>query len=445
MAKPGTKITPQQAQELFRSVDKILKFVSQDTGLPIKHRVKRQLADRSQVENYIGSRTKQDQDTARLEHDAVVLKKFGLIPRDFDLREFLIALLREQVAGYYDAKTKTVYLLDWVEPDDQKPVLAHELTHALQDQNFGLERLSKNAAKHDPTGLEADERLEARQAVVEGQAMIVSMDYLLAEAGSSVAKQPELVEAMQAGLSSNAPGNAVFDRAPIFLKQVLLFPYSYGALFERDVLVAKGKQTAFAGTLKHPPEDTRQIMLPSTYLKGQLIPPLAPIDFKKLAGQYPEWELSNMGEFDVDLLLQQYATPEVAGDLSQMWRGGYYWAAKTPGAPKDDHALATPDLAVAYVSRWANADAATEFAGIYSENVLKRYPAARQTAGLVTPTLEAPVIDGVQVTISPRLPGPILWQTNEGQVSIEARGDTVLVMETFDPQTAKAIHDAVFP
>jgi hypothetical protein len=444
-AKPETKITPQQAQELFRSVDKILKFVSEDTGLPIKRRVKRQLADRSQIEDYIGSRLKQDEETTRLEHSSVVLKKFGLIPRDFDLREFLIALLREQVAGYYDAKTKAVYLLDWVEPDEQKPVLAHELTHALQDQNFGLDRLTKGATRHDPTGLAADERLAARQAVMEGQAMIVSMDYMLAPMGTSVARQPELVEAMQAGLSAATPGNAVFNRAPLFLQQVLLFPYRYGALFERDVLLAKGKQRAFAGTLKHPPEDTRQVMLAATYLDGQLVPVLPPVDFEKLADRYPTWDISLMGEFDVFLLLQQYATPEIANDLSQMWRGGYYWAGKTPTAPKDDRALTPSGLAVAYVSRWLNDAAATEFAGIYSENVKKRYPGAQQTAGLVAPKLEEPPIAGVQVTISPRLPGPIVWQTSDGEISIEVRDNTVLVMETLDPQTAKAIRDAVFP
>jgi hypothetical protein len=443
-AKPETKITPQQAEELFRSVDKILKFVSADTGLPIKHRVKRQLASRSQVEEFIGARLKDDEETARLEHSSVVLKKFGLIPRDFNLGEFMLALLREQVAGFYDAKTKSVYLLDWVEPDEQRPVLAHELTHALQDQNFGLDRLDKRTSKHDPSGMEADERLAALQAVVEGQAMIVSMDYLLAPQGSSVAKQPELVEAMQAGLSSNTPGNAVFDRAPVFLQQVLLFPYRYGALFERDVLVAKGKEAAFAGTLKQPPHGTRQVMLPSTYLNRQKVPLLSPVDFKKLAGGYPMWDVSLMGEFDVSLLLQQYATPEIANDLSQMWRGGYYWAGKTPAAPKDDRALTPSGLAVAYVSHWSSDIAALEFAGIYSDNVQRRYPGARQTAGLVAPKPELSSVDGVQVTVTPRLPGPIVWQTSEGEVSIETHDDTVLVMESFDPQTAKTIHDAVF-
>ena len=77
-----------------------------------------------------------------MERSEIVLKKFGLLDRDFHLRPFLLSLLTEQIAGFYDNKTKTVNLLDWIEPDEQKPVLAHELTHALQDQKVDLTKWS---------------------------------------------------------------------------------------------------------------------------------------------------------------------------------------------------------------------------------------------------------------------------------------------------------------
>ena len=106
-----------------------------------------------------------------------------------------MALLREQVAGYYDSKTKTVNLLDWIDVEQQRPVMAHELTHALQDQSFGLEKWMKVG----DTDMEDQERAdarptlkkmkisEARQAVVEGQAMVVLVDYMLAPTGQSIA------------------------------------------------------------------------------------------------------------------------------------------------------------------------------------------------------------------------------------------------------------------
>jgi hypothetical protein len=138
-AQPEKKISPQEAAELFRDIDAILKFASRDTDLPIKQEVKRRLATREEVVAYLQKSMAEDKDTERLRRSERVLKKFGLLPADFDLEGFLVKLLREQVAGYYDAKTKTVNLLDWIGAEQQRPVMAHELTHALQDQSFGLE------------------------------------------------------------------------------------------------------------------------------------------------------------------------------------------------------------------------------------------------------------------------------------------------------------------
>ena len=148
------QITPAEAKELFRSVDEILRFASKDTGLPIKKKVKRTIVSRPQVEKYIGDKFKDDADRIRFERSELVQKKFGLLPRTFDLHSFLIKLLTEQVAGYYDEKTRTMNLLDWNEPDMQRPVMAHELTHALQDQSFNLEKMSKHDEEVEKHGLD---------------------------------------------------------------------------------------------------------------------------------------------------------------------------------------------------------------------------------------------------------------------------------------------------
>src|SRR6266853_5385741 len=121
------KISPQEAEKLFRSVDEILRFASKDTLFPIKREVKRRLVSRDEVEAYVTEHTSEAEDAKRLRRSELVLKKFGLLPRDFDLGKFLVVLLKDQVAGYYDPKTKTVNLLDWLGADQQKPVLAHEL------------------------------------------------------------------------------------------------------------------------------------------------------------------------------------------------------------------------------------------------------------------------------------------------------------------------------
>src|ERR1700678_3736279 len=172
------KISPKEAEELFRDVDQIMQFASKETGLPIRNEVKRRLVSRDEVVAYLEKNMAEDKDAQRLRRSELVLKKFGLLPRDFDLQTFLVALLREQVAGYYDPKTKTVHLLDWVPMEEQEPVMAHELTHALQDQAVGLDKwidrgekdLAETRKNPTATDIENDEVDNARQAVVEGQA-----------------------------------------------------------------------------------------------------------------------------------------------------------------------------------------------------------------------------------------------------------------------------------
>ena len=196
--KPATHITPEQAKELFSLVDELIKFSSAETGLPIKSTVKRQMTTRAAVESYLQEKFNDDQSAKRLQRDEIVLKKFGLLDRGFDLKPFLLALLKEQIEAFYDSKTKTVNMLDWVDIDEQKPVLAHELTHALQDQHADLEKwddqtpedVSTNSAG-DTDHLQKDEIDTARDAVAEGQATAVMIDYVLkpmARASSKILK-----------------------------------------------------------------------------------------------------------------------------------------------------------------------------------------------------------------------------------------------------------------
>src|SRR6266852_3279685 len=179
----GHKITSEETKELFQQVDEILRFASERTLLPIKHPVKKAMVNRAAVEKYIEDKFKDDVERIRFERSELVLKKFGMLPRTFDLHTFLVKLLGEQVAGYYDEETKTMNLLDWVEMEMQRPVMAHELTHALQDQSFDLGKLTKKneaiekRGPEDPNALiKIDEESSCRSAVMEGQAMIVLVD-----------------------------------------------------------------------------------------------------------------------------------------------------------------------------------------------------------------------------------------------------------------------------
>lgn len=434
-AESETKITPQQADQLFHEVDTILDFASKDTNLPIKHGVKRRLTSREEVVAYLKKSMAEDKDVQRLRRTELVLKKFGLLPKDFNLQSFLVDLLEEQVAGYYDSKTKTVNLLDWVAPDLQRPVLAHELTHALQDQSFGLDKwLKKGSEDIDakknlvPDDFTKDEYSEARQAIVEGQAMVVLLDYMLAPMHRNVADSPEIVDTLNEDMQNGTPDSVEYRNAPIFLKESLTFPYRYGVEFEAEVLRAKGKDGAFAGPFQNAPSTSREIMEPKTYLSGERIPPLPLPDFKQILKDYDRFDVGAIGEFDVDVLAEQYAGKDAAQHIYPNWRGGYYYSVHPKGSPQGT-------LGLVFVSRWASPKAAEEFAGIYSRGIAERYKNLQTAPGNDLPA------DLKQLHT---LGGDHTWNTDEGAVVIDVQGDTILVTESLDTEIANQFKAAVF-
>jgi len=440
-----TTVSPKEAKELFRSVDEILEFASQDTGLPIEHKVKRRLTKRDEVQSYIEKSMKDDKDAKRLERSSAVLKKFGLLPRNFDLPTFLVTMLREQVAGYYDAKTKTVNLLNWVDVEQQKPVLAHELTHALQDQSFGIEKWMKGSTQHtdnkqnipSQSDIETDEEESARQAVVEGQAMVVLLDYSLASTGKTMLESPQIVEALKQGMLEGSADSPAFRDAPIFLKEELTFPYRYGLDFTGALLQAGGRELAYAGAFKDPPKTTREIMEPQTYLAHEKVEPMKMIDMERDFKNYDPFDIGAMGEFDVDVLVEQYAGREEAAAIYPEWRGGYYFA----GKPKaDKSADKSAPIGVLYISRWSSAAKAAEFAAVYAKSLAQRYQ-KRQALGMDGKVAEdAPPVDSWRT-----LRGRHAWLTEEGAVVIEVRGDAVLISESLDDDTTKRVEADYWP
>jgi hypothetical protein len=427
--EPEHKITPEEAKELFQSVDEVLKFASKSTLLPMKQPVKKAIVSREQVEKYIEEKFKDDTDRIRFERSELVLKKFGLLPRTFDLHSFLIKLLGEQVAGYYDEKTKTINLLDWVELDMQKPVMAHELTHALQDQSFDLGKMMKKDEEiekrgpSDPNALiKIDEESACRTAVLEGQAMIVLVDYILAPAGRSVEDSPKFVEMMQASMDQRGE-SPLFDNAPLLLREELVFPYSRGMKFIQELLVAGGKKLAYTGVLSRMPETTREILEPKEYLAGRRVPVLLLPDMGFLKKDFEAFDAGAVGELDVEILLKQYADADTAKRLSPEWRGGAYYAAGLKGA-KPASPNSTAHIGLIYVSRWSSGKMAQEFARIYASALPSRYGK----------------IDHVQA--SSANPAREKYASSDGPIFIEQSSDLVIVTESFDDATADRLIQA---
>jgi hypothetical protein len=394
---PQPRISATQAQKLFSSVDTILHFDSSDTGLPIHNDVKRRLITRAQVIAFLTQQMDEDKDTARIERSAIVLEKFGLLPAHFALRDFLLKLLGEQVAGFYDSKTKTVNLLDWIDADTQKPVLAHELTHALQDQyqsargidldkweNAGPDGTAKNVTE-DRDHIRYDETSTAREAVLEGQAMAAYFDWGLEGRGQSLRTLPEIPLSQMTDATGKESDSPILDSAPLVLRESLLFPYEDGLVFEQKVLKDRGTNAAFAGVLQRPPDSSWEVMNPLAY-EHKLHPPvLAMPDLHPLLD--PDWtpyDVGVMGALDVRIMGAALADAGAGADAALAWDGGVYYAAQARSAKTPAERDQTGSIALVYLSRWKTARAAQAFATLYRRSLAKRYPGSPPAPGTAT-------------------------------------------------------------
>jgi hypothetical protein len=436
LAKPETHITPEQAKQLFSLVDELIQFSSQETGLPVKSTVKRQLTTRAAVESYLNDKFQEDEGAKRLQRGEIVLKKFGLLDRDFDLKPFLLALLKEQIEAYYDSKTKTVNLLDWVDIDEQKPVLAHELTHALQDQHVDLEKWSDQTPsevstnyRDDVDHLAKDEMDTAREAVVEGQATAVMMDNILKPMGKSLLKDPEVVDFIKNQMAGSE-SSPVLARAPLLLSESLLFPYREGLSFEQDLWMDQGQKAAFTGALDRPPSSTWEIINPREFEHAKVpVVPLLPDIHPLLDKTYKPYDIGQVGELDLHILAELFGGDNAARDLTPSWDGGIYWAGQRLTAITPSELSSTKSIALLYLSAWKNAASAQAFAKLYADALGRKYSglhrdeAAQRSAPADTP---AGTVEQV-------------YTTNEGPVVITTRGKMVFVAESFDLDQARKL------
>jgi hypothetical protein len=434
--KPVTHITPEQAKELFSLVDELLKFSSDETGLPIKHTVKRRITSRDEVESYLKEKFNDDEGAKRMQRDEIVLKKFGLLDRDFDLKPFLLELLTEQVEAYYDSKTKTVNMLDWVDIEEQKPVLAHELTHALQDQRVDLDKWSDQTpddvslnSPGDTEHLAKDELDTARDAVVEGQATAVMMDYILKPMGKSLVKDPEVMDFVKQQMSPSED-SPVLARAPLLLSESLLFPYREGLSFEQDIWMDQGTAAAFPGALDRPPTSTWEIMNPREY-EHKITPAIPPLpNIHPLVDKlYKPYDIGQVGQSDLHILAGIFGGESAASDLTPAWNGGVYWAGQRLSATTAAEQNSTNSLALFYLSTWKNAASAQAFVQLYSKALGRKYSGLKpDLADQQSGATSLPAGDEEQV-----------FSTSEGPVVITTRGTLVFVAESFPLDLARKL------
>jgi hypothetical protein len=425
-----TKMSEEDAKKLFAAVDRIANFASEDSGFAIHSPVKRRMIGPDDLEKSARANLSKPEYADRFARSELTMKKFGLLPRNFDLKEFLIKAQRKDVGAYYDDETKTISLLNTIPFEQQEAILAHELTHALQDQNFNLRMWMKAGELAPGKGGSvdgADEGSAARRAVVEGQATVVFIDYLLARTGRNVENTPGIIYNIEDPMVKASIDSQLMHAAPMILREWGEFPYHQGLIFEGELLQAGGKKLAFQDVFAHPPRSTHEIIQPKTYLDREKAAAVVIPDAKVILGDtYELYDAGTVGELDVRALLWQLGTRTLADNLSKNWRGGSYVAFRK----KATAAVTASDLKLFYISRWNSAEAAQRFAKFYASAVSRRY----QTA---TPDQNAPCTS----TDCPFTSA--LIATEEGPVIVDmGKENTVLVSESFDQETAAKLVNA---
>jgi len=386
--RKGTVVAAANAKEaaIVATTAEILKETSQIRELPILHPVKSGAQSREEIERMVIKNLDEQNSPSESHASEQTLKKLGLAPKDFQYRPFLIKLLTEQVAGYFDPKQQEFFLADWIDLEGQKPVMAHELTHALQDQHFNLRRF-ENWPKGD-----SDAELAAHS-LIEGDATLAMKVYM--------AKNPMVAFAFLKSFASSATPSEQFKQAPRALRESLVFPYQEG-LDWATAVYKKGGWSAVSAAFSDLPKSTEQILHPEKYFaKEAPVKITLPDVHTQLGATWKRIDYDVNGEWTYYLILDQFINAE-----SESRRAAAGWA----GDRYAVYESVSGDVFMSQVSEWDTENDAKEFFDAYTKRTQLRYADAKP--------------DGDATAANRRQ-----WRTSEGSVVLAMNGKRVVVLE----------------
>ena len=368
----GAAAAPADARSaaLCGEVPGIARELTEISGFELRRPVPCDFISKEKVNEFLKKKVKHAATPEEIRADELTLKKFGLVPPDFDLASSTVDLLTEQAAAFYDFDRKRLFITESTPGETEEPVLAHELAHALADQKFGLGKFMRK-------GRNSDDGTTARLAVMEGQATWLMSEYVARKAGRSLANSPDLVRSMSS-LSDGGSQYPVYENSPLYLRLTLVFPYTKGMLFQDAVFQHDGKE-GFAEVFQRSPVSTAQILHPEMYFAGvkpaepELPDPRLPRGYKSLVG-------GNLGELDTSAMLEQYAGKECAEDLAPHWRGSAFELRENRKARR---------VVLLYAAQWDSEESARRYFAAYRqvlEGKWKRMTVASESADVVTGT-----------------------------------------------------------
>src|SRR6266404_7587490 len=411
---PRTTTTAARNAALVAATADVLKETSEIRQLAILRPVQSSTQSRAEIERMLIKNLDEETTPAQIHATEVTLKKLGLAPADFQYRALMLRLLTEQVAGYYDPKAQQFHLADWIDLDGQKPIMAHELTHALQDQHFNLRRFD-----HWPKG-DSDAELAAH-ALIEGDATLVMALY--------VANNPLRALAFLKSLGATGLPSEELDKAPRALRETLLFPYQDGEKWV-SVLYKQGGWDRVSKAFIELPRSTEQVLHPEKYFAHEppvkvTLPDVASfLDTSSSSSENrgrrsevgqdlrsahpPAWKRLDSdvdGEWGFYLILDQFLkSPAESRRAAAGWGGDRFALYEGPRG----------EAMLVSLSVWDTESDAREFFDAYVKRTELRY----SDSTWIEPSFNAQ---------SPALSKS--FSTSEGVVSMEVRGGRVLILE----------------
>jgi hypothetical protein len=314
-----------QTANLDLMVDSVLPRLQVLAGLPRRGEIRLEMQNRDSLRTYIESRMNEELPAVELEGIRATYVALGLLPAELDLRSLLLDLYTEQVVGYYDPKTRKLFVVEGAAPDMLRPTVVHELVHALQDQHADLDSLISRERGND--------RQTAAQAAIEGHATMVMLALTAEEqAGRAVDPRmlPDIGSQIRPSLEAQNAQFPVFRSAPRILRETLLFPYVAGAGFVQK-LWARPLETGLGDPYPAPlaerlPQSTEQVLHPDSRFLVRRDEPTE-LAFETRAGVDVIRE-NSLGELETSVWLTEHLGSDAAR-AAQGWDGDRYRLVET--------------------------------------------------------------------------------------------------------------------
>lgn len=339
----GDPRSDEQAPGVEELAQQLIPAVERAAGLRFKRPPAIAVRTRDQVRTYLAQKLDADLPPDELEGVTIAYRLLGMIPDTLDLRQLLLGLYTEQVVGYYDPDSATLYVVGGTDPAQLRLVLAHELVHGLQGQHVNLDSLMTLRREND--------RRMAAQAVMEGQATLASLTALMP--GQDYDAMPDFWEEFRRTVRAQQDLMPVFSSAPAIVREGLIFPYLAGADFVRWFTKEFRDTVPFGRRL---PASTEQVLHPQRYREGD-----RPVGLAFPTGAAPIYD-DGLGEFEIRVLLTELSGSESVGAAGALgWAGDRYGVFRAGGT----HALV-------WWTVWDTEKAAQRFAVLLERDWAKR-------------------------------------------------------------------------